>query len=284
MTGAEKLVGKANPEDLDYNSATDDEKNEMWTFTHPETEQTDALTDYRYIGANPNNYVEFNDEIWRIIGVFTVDDGTGKMEQRIKLIRNESIGSNMAWDSNNTNDWVNATLNANLNSGDYWTNSLENETKNMIGNTLWYLGGSDTFDDVTTPMFYERERGVTVYCGRNTSWVGKVGLMYPSDYGYATSGGSTIDRNSCLKVPISNWNISYSDCKNNDWLYNEVEEWTISPFANNSYHIISIDEYGSISVNYASNYRNGVHPVVYLKSNVVITGGDGTENNLFTLS
>lgn len=85
-------------------------------------------------------------------------------------------------------------------------------------------------------------------------------------------------------MPISNWNISYSDCKNNDWLYNEVEEWTISPFANNSYHIISIDEYGSISVNYASNYRNGVHPVVYLKSNVVITGGDGTENNLFTLS
>ena len=24
----------------------------------------------RYIGANPNNYVKFNNELWRIIGVF----------------------------------------------------------------------------------------------------------------------------------------------------------------------------------------------------------------------
>src|SRR5699024_7093208 len=69
-TNAVQLVkSKTNPEDLDYNSATDEEKKEMWTHTHPETEQTEALTDYRYIGADPNNYVEFNDELWRIIGV-----------------------------------------------------------------------------------------------------------------------------------------------------------------------------------------------------------------------
>src|SRR5699024_10361697 len=97
-TASEILIVKANPEDLDYNSATNDEKKEMWTFTHPETEQTEALTDYRYIGADPNNYVEFNNEIWRIIGVFTVDDGTGKMEERLKIIRNESIG-NYSWDN-----------------------------------------------------------------------------------------------------------------------------------------------------------------------------------------
>ena len=31
---------------------------------------------YRYYGANPNNYVYFNEELWRIIGVFyDVDDG-----------------------------------------------------------------------------------------------------------------------------------------------------------------------------------------------------------------
>ena len=35
--------------------------------------------DYRYYGANPNNYVTFNDETWRIIGAFhDIDDGTGK--------------------------------------------------------------------------------------------------------------------------------------------------------------------------------------------------------------
>ena len=58
----ETLLAKVNAEDLDYNSATSEQKKEMWTFSHPATEQTEALTDYRYIGANPNNYVMFNDE------------------------------------------------------------------------------------------------------------------------------------------------------------------------------------------------------------------------------
>ncbi len=48
----------------------------------------------------------------------------------------------------------------------------------MIGDAKWYLGGSSTYEDVTTPMFYTRERGTKVYSGRGTSWTGKVGLMY----------------------------------------------------------------------------------------------------------
>ena len=100
-TAAEVLAAKANAEDLDYNSATDAQKKEMWTFTHEATEQTTALTDYRYIGADPNNYIKFNDELWRIIGVFDTDDGTGKVEKRLKIIRNESIGS-YSWDNKDT--------------------------------------------------------------------------------------------------------------------------------------------------------------------------------------
>ena len=51
------------------------------------------ITEYRYRGASPKNYVTFNNEVWRIIGVFPTDDGTGKIENRIKIIRNESIGN-----------------------------------------------------------------------------------------------------------------------------------------------------------------------------------------------
>ena len=129
-TGAETLVAKANPEDLDYNSATDDQKNQMWTFSHEETEQLGATTDYRYIGANPNNYVKFNDELWRIIGVFDVDDGTGKIEKRFKIIRNESLGAfsfdnkytyNGAATDNGDNAWCTARLYYLLNDG-YETN------------------------------------------------------------------------------------------------------------------------------------------------------------------
>lgn len=285
-TAVDTLLAKVNPEDLDYNSATDTQKKEMWTFSHPETEQTEALTDYRYIGADPNNYVTFNNKTWRIIGVFTVDDGTGKKEERLKIIRNESIGK-MAWDSNNINDWSNATLNANLNSGDYWTNILSDNAKSMIGDTLWYLGGASNYTSSTnglTSHFYSYERGTTVYSGRDTSWVGKVGLMYPSDYGYATSGGSTTDRNACLNKELYNWDSSdFSDCKNNDWIFNSSYQWTITPHASYSLNVFYVASTGSLRYNRAYRTNYGVRPVVFLKSNIKIVDGDGSSSNPYIL-
>ena len=40
--------------------------------------------------------------------------------------------------------------------------------------------------------------GTTVYSERPTKWTGKIALAYPSDYGYATAGGTTTNRASCL--------------------------------------------------------------------------------------
>lgn len=277
------LLSKVNAEDLDYNSATEEQKKEMWTFTHPETEQTEALTDYRYIGANPNNYVQFNNELWRIIGVFTVDDGTGNKEERLKIIRNDSI-VDMTWDSNSTNDWPNATLNANLNSGDYWTNSLSEEARNMIGDTLWYLGGTSDYTNASNGLashWYSYERGTTVYSGRSTSWTGKVGLMYPSDYGYATSGGTTTDRNTCLNKELYNWD-SVSDCYNNDWIFNSSNQWTITPHAARSNLVFYLGDTGYVSSRYTDHAR-GVRPVVFLKSSIKIVDGDGSSSNPYIL-
>ena len=79
----------------------------------------------------------------------------------------------------------------------------------MIGNAKWYLGGTANYDSSSNGLashFYKYERGTGVYSGRSTSWTGKVGLMYPSDYGYATSGGTTTNRASCLAKEIYNWN------------------------------------------------------------------------------
>ena len=321
---AKDLIAKANPEDLDYNSATDAQKKEMWTFTHEATEQTIALTDYRYIGANPNNYVKFNDELWRIIGVFDTDDGTGKVEKRLKIIRNESIGS-YSWDNKDTttgaennygkNEWAEARLNYLLNPGhesetaggslywnreagncykgqknattacDFTTTGLTEKAKAMIGNAKWYLGGSSTYNDVTAPMFYTRERGTSVYSGRSTSWTGKVGLMYPSDYGYATSGGTTINRASCLAKELYNWSDdSVSDCKNNDWMYNSSKsQWTITSRQDNAGSVFIVINPGYVCNGSASgNY--GVRPVVHLNSAIKVITGLGTKESPYILS
>ena len=315
------LIKKANPESLDYNSATDDQKNQMWTFTHEATTQLGATTDYRYIGVNPNNYVKFNDELWRIIGVFDVDDGTGKIEKRLKIIRNESIGY-YSWDNKDTstgaesangkNNWTDARLNYLLNEGHdsetyggslYWNRKsgtcysgsnnattscnftatgLTTAAKEMIGDAKWYLGGSSTYNDVTAPMFYTRERGTTVYSGRSTSWIGKVGLMYPSDYGYATSGNSTTSRTACLSKEMYNWD-GLSVCYQNDWLFKSSNMWTLSPHSSRSSVVFRVDYRGYVYNYNAGDVILGVWPVVHLKSTIKVTTGTGSSNDPFIL-
>ena len=275
------ILAKANAEDLDYNNATSEQQKEMWTFTHPATEQTDALTDYRYIGADPNNYVTFNDELWRIIGVFTVDDGTGNMEQRIKLIRMQTTGSVTFGP---TSDWTSSPLMENLNSGDYWTNNLNSEAKNMIGDTLWYLGGTSNYTSSTNGLashFYSYERGTTVYSGRDINWVGKVGLMYPSDLGYATSGDTTMDRNSCLDIQLSSWFYQVvpgaDHCSANDWL-SISETTTITPYTANTNSLFRLSGTHFLQYIYTQNWIT-INPVVYLTSSVKIIDGDGSSSN-----
>ena len=301
------IMDKANAEDLDYNSATDAQKKEMWTFTHEATEQTTALTDYRYIGADPNNYVKFNDELWRIIGVFDTDDGTGKVEKRLKIIRNESIGD-YSWDYNSAgnyiNEWSTAQLNNLINSGAYYNrttgtyynnsttasnvdftnNGLTEKAKAMIGNAKWYLGESNTYKDVTAPMFYTRERGTSVYSGRSTSWTGKVGLMYPSDYGYATSGGTTTNRASCLAKEMYRWDDnSVSDCKNNDWMYNSnTSQWTITSSQVTAIYVFNVYNVGSVH-DIIPNISSSARPVVHLNSAIKVITGSGTKESPYIL-
>ena len=323
----EKLIAKANPETLDYNTATTDQKNQMWAFTQEATEQLKATTDYRYIGANPNNYVKFNDELWRIIGVFDVDDGTGKIEKRMKIIRNESIGY-YSWDNKDKytgaednygkNNWLDARLNYLLNPGhesetyggslywnrksgtcyvgysnattscDFTSTGLNDTAKEMIGDAKWYLGGTSSYDTSATGLashWYKNERGTTVYnSSRSTNWTGKVGLMYPSDYGYATSGGISTNRTSCMEKELFHWyENNYTDCSNNDWLNTSKHQWTMSSRADISYGIFFVFYTGYVEPTNAYTPYGG-RPVVHLKSTIKVISGSGTTTSPFILS
>ena len=318
--------------------------------TLAQTDTTNLTTDdygnTRYIGADPNNYVSIDGDIWRIIGTMKdVDDGTGNKEDRVKLIRASSIGS-YSWDTSESsvndgygvNEWSQADLMKLLNPGYesetvggslYWNsgagtcyNSSNNSTKScdftstgikdklkkLIGDAVWNTGSngsSYSYDNIITSKFYELERssnngkictGTTYengkYCTdtleRTTTWTGKVGLMYPSDYGYATSGGSTTDRTTCLNTVLWSWDgSSVSDCKNNDWLYNSSSSpWTISPHASSfdAYYAFRVHDVGFVDYHGSACYSNGVRPVVYLTSNVGIQSGEGTSSNPFILS
>ena len=273
------------------------------------TDTTNFATDdpdnnIRYIGANPNNYVYFNCsdysnqsdstcEKWRIIGVFkNITKSDGSKADLVKIIRDDSLGS-IAWDSNNVNDWSTASLQTTLNgtyyNGTYATGALKNDaTRNAIESVVWNLGGTANFTSASNGLashFYGYERGTTVYSGRPTTWTGKIGLLYPSDYGYATSGGSTTDRAACLAKEMYNWDGSdVSDCKNNDYLYKSgYSQWTLAPDSSRSYYAFYVYSAGVVYANLVLN-TSAVRPVAFLKSNISITNvGTGTSESPFQL-
>ena len=270
------------------------------------TDTTNFATDdpdnnIRYIGANPNNYVYFNCsdysnqsdstcEKWRIIGVFknmTKEDGS--KEDLVKIIRDDSLGD-MNWGY--SNDWsrvgLQTTLNGEYYNGTYATGALKNDTtRNAIESVVWNLGGSSTYNDVTASMFYERERGTTVYSGRPTTWTGKIALMYPSDYGYATAGGTTTNRDSCLAKELYNWDGSdVSDCKNNDYLFKSAyTQWTLTHGSSSSITAFSVAAKGSVDWDNAYYDSHSVRPAAFLKSNILISEvGNGSSTSPYQLS
>ena len=232
----------------------------------------DSFGNIRYYGANPYNYVTFNDELWRIIGVFDVDG-----EYRVKLIRNESIG-NREYDSSSEllNDYYKSELNVYLN-GTYY-NGLSDIAKRMIISSTWNLGGSSVNNGLYSDDFYNLEKSSTVYSGHHTAWTGNIAIIYPSDYGYAT------DLNLC-KQPLDKYNNSI--CKSNDWLGTDSYQWTISPNSHYYYVAFYIKPDGSVYDGDGADtvdLNMGVRPSVYLKADVQIdtSGKDGSSTNPYS--
>jgi len=279
----------------------------------------------RYVGANPKNYLKFNNEIWRIIGVFnnitTIDEQENeKTESLVKIVRNDSLGD-YSWDSSESstnsgygvNEWSQADLMyelncdgsgskaycrsdiaegylSNLTSGTtYWYNgynNAKNETYNYNNNiksssidkvakVRWNLGGYNT-DSVSVLNMYNAERrtlhisnpsdGIT----RTNTWDGKIALMYPSDYGYASTDTT------CRSE------LSSSNCKNGNWLFNSAMQWTLSPDSSYAYSVLLVDSGWSVG-GFRTYGNHGVRPALFLKSDVVIAGGTGTESAPYTI-
>ena len=170
---------------------------------------------------------------------------------------------------------------------DFTSTGLKNDTtRNAIEEVVWNLGGTGSYTSASNGLashFYGNERGTTVYSGRPTTWTGKIGLMYPSDYGYATSGGTTKDRAVCLAKELLNWNSSdFSDCKGNDYLYNSsLYQWTLAPSSADASLVFRVRGGGDVS--YTAVNPNAVRPALFLKSNIQVDKGTGEKSNPYTL-
>lgn len=171
---------------------------------------------------------------------------------------------------------------------DFTTTGLKNDnTRNAIENVVWNLGGTASYYSSSNGLashWYGYERGTTVYSGRPTIWTGKIGLMYPSDYGYATSGGQTRDRATCLANALYDWyDSSISDCTSNDYLFkSSYHQWTLAPGSSLAYDVLVAYSRGTVFGRDANN-SYGVRPALFLKSSISISGGTGSSKEPYQL-
>ena len=219
-------------------------------------------TNIRYYGSDPNNYVSFNNELWRIIGVF---------EDNVKLVRKDNLGW-LSWDSSDLtinrgyginqwgesidedgNEYAGADLQIYLNKMYYGgdttvtcydgyqnstitcpTNTLDRTAKLLIDKHTWSLGAIEmSIED--TISFYNAERGTAngktctsgTYCNdtvtRTTKWTGYVALPYITDWAYASS--ESICETNIQTKDSSNLFV----CKNNNWMQRSAWTWYLSP-------------------------------------------------------
>ena len=271
-----------------------------------------------YVYFNCSDYANQTSETcekWRIIGVFNnIEKEDGTKENLIKIVRNDSIRW-LSYDSSSSdvneglgvNDWSKSDMmhllnagyelkkvggslywnatggscyhgqNNNTNDCDFTTTGLKNtRTKNYIQSVVWNLGGSVSAN--TANELYQNERSTNVYGNNSTKWVGKVALMYPSDYWYATNGGSKVSRTECLVQSLKD---ATEECVKNNWTGYKIQEWTLTPHLPTSTEGFCM-EYGFLkSCN--SYYGRYIKPALFLKSNILITSGDGSLNTPYQL-
>ena len=254
---------------------------------------------YRYEGKDPNNYIYFNNELWRIIGVFDSSSHGVSNTNLVKIIRNDSIGG-YAWDKNDTNDWPNSSLYHLLN--DYYytatdgTSStycyqystsvtgncnytkigLQMDYRNMVQtNTTWYLGGPSSSSNPASTYYANERDSSMIYSERSASTTGNVGLMYASDYGYSVLSSS------CARTTDLG-GYSTNTCAGNAWLKKETYELTITPNSSCSDFVWHVNDMGYVTDDNA-NYGYASRPVLYLKSDVTVMGGDGSLTNPYQI-
>ena len=249
-----------------------------------------------YRGENPNNYLKFNNEIWRIISV--------EPDNSLKIIKDEKLATDMKYDdesrynASNTyctistdgnyygcNAWAkvdgvyksylgsgtvtqNASINDYLN-GDYY-NNLNTASKNTIISHDFNIG------DVN----YKPTLANTVTTEKQRKWKGNIGLINYSDYYKATINTKCEpDKNGYYQGNQIHDNYP---CSFDNYLYKPYDWVTMNPYSSYSYGIMNIAGYGSTYLWYSNTIRS-IRPVAFLKSDISITG-TGTSSDPYIVS
>ena len=260
-----------------------------------------------YRGQNPNNYITFNGETWRIIAKET--DGT------YKIIRNDVL-ANRAFDEENHRSTENNSYCDNPRYGcgvyaavegtfsspgesqsgtvtedssiklylndDYYTNNINSTAKGQMTSHSFNIGAVERLNQsgAEADSIEKNIAGEKMY-----QWTGNVGLANVSDILRASTNPL------CTSATTS---YSDTDACNSNYLLNKGEAsklsyWTINAFSYESGGDSSRVWYGIVGSSYAFVYYARAYdsifaprPVVFLKSDTTLNGS-GTSDDPYTI-
>ena len=279
------------------------------------TKVTDNGTEqYRYQGNNPNNYVSFNNQLWRIIGYVPVclevtpvtEDTTingiefkqgeaqcTKWENRVKIIKADPIGAyaynKSKYSSSNPIVWIGSTVQGLLNScflgkkdgcdkycyASRTTQGVCNYSQNGINE-------NDSYGNMIESVYFN---------------IGMSNSFNSSSEVYANEVKKQVSEKSMTGLmyasdfgyAISGYtgNLNNSSAKShmvNNWLFGQNYEWTMT--TKGSFVSVYVLATGGLNDRLRiSNAYNGyaVRPILYLQSNVNKLSGDGSIASPYTL-
>ena len=274
--------------------------------------------EYRYVGAEVNNYVSFNNDLYRIIGVFDSNSHGVSGTEMVKLIRARTLVG-ASWGVYNTdsstgiysgyaNDWTGKfkTSKANLNVllNEYFYNKTStSSTYGDCANWTYFRSSNDyKTKDCSNLITYGIDASYRGYI-ENATWYlyGSKSSQSKQNWYLCERGGNSCsgkgDASITSKMGLmylsdylyasgyySSTNTTNQDAYyygNKNWLY-KGWEWTQTPYVSTAEHVWNVN-HGSVSY-MNTNRPLGWRPTFYLKSSVYVTGGNGSFDNPYTIA
>ena len=262
---------------------------------------------YIYRGQKPNNYIWFNNELWRIIA--KEKDGTYKITKDEVLDNRAFDEANYRNSTNNTycafpsygcgvyaavngtfqtpDNKYNGTVTEDSSikvylNNDYY-NNINEIAKGQLISHLFNIGAVEYFDQTGNDSIEKNIAGEKMY-----TWTGNVGLINVSDILKASTNPLCTSASNQLSQIQNNNSICDSNYLLN--FSNQTLYWTINAFSVESSNLAHDVWYAGhdgswygIGDRYASgdNYI-GTRPVVFLKSSIKLTG-NGTKDNPYQI-
>ena len=215
-----------------------------------------------YGGADPSNYLTFNNELWRIIGVYG---------DNIKIIRSTPYTSDQVFNNKGgSNAWDGSAIQEYL-YNNYETIINDEASRSMVlEDATWYVGAAIPQTD-STSAYNDAIK---------TEWKGKIGLIASFEYQFASPS-------SCWANKGSEYNKK--SCGKNNWLFTTVTNgggsdgsWTMTPDDTKA-RSLRVHPSQFVDDNPVDSSLN-VSPVVFLKKTVAVASGTGTQVDPYVIN